>query len=240
MRPRPTLAACLLASALLLAGCVQHLSIVPSRVSGFAPWSDEVPAHRLTAGDEIEVRFLLNPELNDAKLIIGPDGRATVPLLGPVLAGGLTVAEFRAQLERDYASKLRVAELDVVVRGYGSSRIFIGGEVKTPGVLPLQGPTDVLQGVLQAGGFTNTARTDEVVVIRRRPDNTPMLRTVNLNRYAGSVAAADDIRLQAQDVVFVPKSDIASFDLFVDQYLNQAIPFTKGLNYNLGNGGTIF
>ncbi len=133
-----------------------------------------------------------------------------------------------------------MAQLDVVVRGYGSSRIFVGGEVKTPGVLPLQGPTDVLQGVLQAGGFTNTARTDEVVVIRRRPDNTPMLRTVNLNRYAGAVTPADDIRLQAQDVVFVPKSDIASFDLFVDQYLNQAIPFSKSLNYNAGSGAAIF
>ena len=141
MRPCPPLAAGLLGIVLLAGGCVQHLSIVPSRVAGFAPWSDEVPAHLLAAGDEIELRFLLNPELNDAKLIIGPDGRVTVPLLGPVLAGGLTVAAFRAQLERDYASKLRVAELDVVVRGYGSSRIFVGGEVKTPGVLPLQGPT---------------------------------------------------------------------------------------------------
>lgn len=240
MRCCPPLAACLLAGALFVSGCVQHVSIVPSRVAGFAPWSDAVPTHRLAAGDEIELRFLLNPELNDTKLIIGPDGRVTVPLLGPVLAGGMTVAEFKAQLVQGYATKLRVAELDVVVRGYGSSRIFVGGEVRTPGVLPLQGPTDVLQGVLQAGGFTNTARTDEVVVIRRRVDNTPMLRTVNLNRYAGSVDPADDIRLQAQDVVFVPKSDIASFDLFIDQYLNQAIPFTKGLNYNLGSGGTIF
>ena len=225
---------------MLLPGCVQRLSIIPTEVAGFAPWSDEFPVHLLTAGDEIELRFLLNPELNDTRLIIGPDGRVTVPLLGPVLAGGLTVAAFRAELQRDYASKLRVAELDVVVRGYGSSRIFVGGEVRTPGVLPLQGPTDVLQSVLQAGGFTNTARTDEVVIIRRRADKTPMLRTVNLNRYAGSVDGKDDIRLQAQDVVFVPKSDIATFDLFVDQYLNQAIPFTKGLNYNAGSGAALF
>ena len=247
MRPRLPLAprlsfatGLLLAGLAFLAGCVQHVSIVPTQVSGFAPWSDEVPVHRLTAGDEIELRFLLNPELNDNRLIIGPDGRVTVPLLGAVVAGGQTVAEFRGQLETDYASKLRVADLDVVVRGFNSSRIFVGGEVKTPGVLPLPGQPDVLQGVLQAGGFTNTARMDEVVVIRRRADHVPMLRTVNLNRYAGSANAADDFPLQASDVIFVPKSDIASFDLFVDQYLNQTLPFTKGLNYNLGNGATVF
>ncbi len=160
------------------------------------PWSNELPPHRLAAGDEFDLRFLLNPELNDAKLVIGPDGRVTVPLLGAVAAAGLTVPEFRRQLEGGYASKLRVADLDVVVRNYASSRIFVGGEVKTPGVLALQGPTDALQGVLMAGGFLTTARSDEVVLIRRRADRTPMLRTLNLRRYAGSVTAADDLPLQ--------------------------------------------
>ncbi len=139
---------------MLLAACTQHISIHPSRVRRVrALVRRGAAAHVIAAGDEIELRFLLNPELNDAKLIIGPDGRVTVPLLGPVTAGGLTVAEFRGKLEQAYASKLRVADLDVVIRTYGSSRIFVGGDVKTPGVLALQGPTDVLQGVLMAGGF---------------------------------------------------------------------------------------
>ena len=223
---------------LLAAGCVGHVAVVPTHVEGFAPWSDEVRPHRLAAGDEIDLRFLLNPELNDAKLVIGPDGQVTVPLLGPVTAGGLSVAAFRQWLETAYSSKLRMAMLDVVVRAYASSRIFVGGDVKTPGVLPMQGPTDVLQGVLMAGGFLPTARTDEIVIIRRRADHTPMLRTVNLRRYEGSADPQDDIPLESADVVFVPKSNIAEFDQFVDQYLNQALPFQKSLNYNLGSGGT--
>ena len=234
MRLRPIA----LAMSLLTAGCVGHVAVVPTHVEGFAPWSDEVRPHRLAAGDEIDLRFLLNPELNDAKLVIGPDGQLTVPLLGPVTAGGLTVAEFCQWLQTAYASKLRMAMLDVIVRAYASSRIFVGGDVKTPGVLPMQGPTDVLQGVLMAGGFLPTARTDQIVIIRRRADHVPMLRTVNLQRYEGSADPQDDIPLEAADVVFVPKSNIAEFDLFVDQYLNQALPFQKSLNYNLGAGGT--
>ena len=234
LRPRLILASLILP---LLAACTQHISIVPTRVEGFAPWSNEVPVHRLAAGDEFDLRFLLNPELNDAKLVIGPDGRATVPLLGAVQAAGLTVPEFRQQLQTGYASKLRVADLDVVVRNYASSRIFVGGEVKTPGVLPLQGPTDALQGVLMAGGFLPTARSDEVVLIRRRADRVPMLRTLNLRRYAGSVTAGDDLPLQPADVIYVPRASIAEFDLFVDQYLNQALPFQRSLNYNLGGIG---
>ncbi len=234
MRPRLILAPFV---ALLLVACTQRVTVVPTHVDGFAAWSNEVPPHRLAAGDEFDLHFLLNPELNDTKLVVGPDGRATVPLLGSVAAAGLTVPEFRQQLESGYASKLRVADLDVVVRNYASSRIFVGGEVKTPGVLPLQGPTDALQGVLMAGGFLPTARSDEVVLIRRRADRTPMLRTLNLRRFAGSVTAADDLPLQSADVIFVPRAGIADFDLFVDQYLNQALPFQKTLNYNLGGVG---
>ncbi len=233
---RPRLIPALLSLA-LFAGCTQHITIMPKQVDGFAPWSNDLPPHLLASGDEFDLRFLLNPELNDTKLVIGPDGRVTVPLLGDVVAGGLTVPQFRQQLETGYAAKLRVADLDVVVRNYASSRIFVGGEVKSPGVLAMQGPTDALQGVLMAGGFLSTARPDEVVLIRRRADRVPMLRTLNLRRYAGSASSADDLPLQPSDVIFVPKSSIAEVDLFVDQYLNQALPFQKALTYTVGGTG---
>ena len=135
--------------------------------------------------------------------------------------------------------KLRSTQLDVVVRAYGSSRIFVGGEVKSPGVLAFTGPVDVLVGVTMAGGLLPTARVDEVVVIRRRRDQKPMLRTVDLRRFSGQVSAEDDFPLRSGDVVFVPKSGIAEFNQFIDQYLNQALPFQKGLFFNVGSG-TVF
>ena len=223
-------------SALLLgtqAGCAQHVEVVPTQIQAFAPWSAESSPHELAAGDEIELKFLLNTELND-KLTIGPDGRATVPLLGAVQAGGRTVAQFKDDLQTLYEPKLRVAQLDVVVRNYGSSRVYVGGEVKSPGVISIPAPVDTLQGVLMAGGMLPTARSDEVVVIRRRADTKPMLRTVNLRRYAGQATAGDDFPLRSGDVVFVPRSGIAELDLFVDQYLNQALPFQKGLSFIVG------
>src|ERR1700733_15091510 len=105
---------------LLVGGCAQHLSIVPAPVHGVRPRSDEVAPHRLAAGGDVELKFLFNPELND-KLTVGPDGRMTAPLLGPVQASGLTIAAFTQTLEKDYASKLRVPTVDVVVRLYASS-----------------------------------------------------------------------------------------------------------------------
>lgn len=219
----------------LLGGCALHTEIVPTRVQEFALWTDEAPPHRLASGDEIEVRFLFNSDLND-RLIVGPDGRVVAPLVGPVQAEGLPVSAFRDALALRYTGLLRQAKLDVVVRTYASSRIFVGGEVRQPGVITLPGPVDVLVGVTLAGGLLPTARADEIAVIRRRADRTPMLRTVNLRRYAGQVSAEDDFPLRAGDVVFVPKSGVAEFNQFIDQYLNQALPFQKGLSFNVGGG----
>ena len=64
-----------------------------------------------------------------------------------------------------------------------------------------------------------------------------MLRTVDVSQLIAQADPQQDFPLQAADVVYVPKSSIASFDLFVDQYLNQSLPFIKSLNYNLGSGG---
>ncbi len=219
----------------MLGGCAQDLRITPTHVEGFAPWTQEPEAHRLAGGDELELRFVLNPELNE-RVVIGPEGQVTVPLLGPVDADGRTVPEFEAMLRRRYADMLRVPDVDVLVRGYGSERVFVGGEVRTPSVLTIDGQTDVLQGVLMAGGLLPTARADEVVLIRRRAGQPPMLRTVNLKALISTGAASEEVRLRPYDVVYVPRSGIAELDLFVDQYLNQSLPFNKSVNANIGDG----
>jgi protein involved in polysaccharide export with SLBB domain len=223
----------------LLTACVQHIDVVPTHVEGFSPWTEEHPAHILGEGDELDLRFTLNGELNE-RTTIGPEGQITAPLIGSVDAAGKTVAQLTVVLKQRYAPLLRTPDLDVLVIGYGSSRIFVGGEVRTPGALTITGPTDVLQSVILAGGALPTAKLSQVVILRRRADRTPMLRTVNLKRLVGQGATGDDVELRPFDVVFVPKSDIASFDLFIDQYLNQAVPFQKSINANIGGSNVLY
>ncbi|HWK48157.1 MAG TPA: polysaccharide biosynthesis/export family protein [Stellaceae bacterium] len=213
-----------------LGGCTaQYISPEPTVAASFAPWTETAPDHRLGADDEVEIKFLLNTELND-RLVIGPDGKATFPLLGPIVAGGHTVPELSAQLKQLYAPKLRVPEFDLVVRAYRSERIYVGGEVTTPGPITLTGRVNALSGVLMAGGFKDTARTGEVIVIRRNPDNQLMLRTVDVKHLISRAASSEDFPLQASDVVFVPRSDIAEVDLFVEQYINNVLPFQRSLS----------
>ena len=221
--------------ALLAAGCVQHIAAVPSRSAVFAPWSDQPRLHVLGAGDRLDLRFALEPGLN-SRLAIGPEGDITAPLIGPVAAAGKTVPQIKTLLRRRYASVLRDPAVDVLVAGYGSARVYVGGEVHSPGVETLTGPTDVLQGVILAGGVLPTAKLSEVIVLRRGAGTKPMLRTVNLKSLIGRGDRRDDVMLAPNDVVYVPKSTIASFDLFVQQYLTDSLPFQKNLSVNIGNG----
>ncbi|MBM3740396.1 MAG: hypothetical protein FJW39_31965, partial [Acidobacteria bacterium] len=48
--------------------------------------------YRLEAGDEIEIKFLYNPELSD-KITIRPDGRISMPMVGEITAAGMAVGE---------------------------------------------------------------------------------------------------------------------------------------------------
>lgn len=225
---------------LLLAGCVQHIPIHPQRAAEFVPWVDEPPVHPLEAGDNLALRYMLNPELNNNSLPIGPDGRISLPLLGPVMAAGQTVEEFDARIRLRYASILRDPQVDVLVNSYGSARVYVGGEVKTQSVIDLKGPTNVLQAVLAAGGVIETGSLERVVLIRHRSDGKPMLRRINLKRYIGYADAGDNVLLQPNDMIYVTKSDIASFDLFIDQYLNKAIPMNRTLNLNTGANGMFY
>jgi polysaccharide export outer membrane protein len=114
-------------------------------------------------------------------------------------------------------------------------RVYVGGEVKTPGEYEMPGDIDALQAVLKAGGFTTAARRFEVVVIRRGPDGRPMMKTVDLLRAAMNPGAGDAVPLRRFDIIYVPRTRIAEVGLFTQQYVNDAVPFSSGFGYILAD-----
>jgi protein involved in polysaccharide export with SLBB domain len=97
------------------------------------------------------------------------------------------------------------------------------------------GPLSVLQSVTQAGGFKETARLNEVLVIRRDPSaQEPIVIPVDISAVVDGSQTNQDIALMPFDVVYVPKSPIANVNKFVDQYIRQNIPFGFGLTYGFG------
>ncbi len=206
-------------------------------ITRFKAWRTDAPAYRFYPGDTLALDVLGAPELSREDVLVGPDGRASAPLVGAVMVAGRTPEEAAEAFTGAFQWELR--EPDVLVRpvAFGSQQVFVGGEVAQPGAYPLPGPIGVLEAVTLAGGFTDRGRARQVVVVRRAPDGGAMLRVVDAKAGVMDARALDPIALQRFDVVFVPKTTITEVNTFIDQYVMEALPFQFGFFYDLNTGG---
>ncbi len=178
--------------------------------------------YKINVGDQIDVKFFYNPELNDS-VVVRPDGRISLQLVHETVAAGLTPGELSKQLSEKYAPELLNPEVAVIVRTFSNNRIYIDGEVNQPGAIDLTGPMTVMQSISSAGGLKTTARTEEIVVIRRAEGNRPMAIPVNISKAIDGTGIGQDITLMPFDIVYVPRSTIANVGLWMEQYIRDAI-----------------
>jgi polysaccharide export outer membrane protein len=222
----------ILAAVALLAGCgsvVKKPAPVPQAVQP-AQFS-----YVIEPGDELDVRFFYNPELNE-EVMVRPDGGISLPLVGQIQAAGRTVTDLENSLKQEYGRELRQTAITVIVKGFAGQRVYVDGEVGAPQMVNIAGNLSAMQAVASAGGFTDDARKDEVVVIRRAPGGgQPTVIPLNLARAIDGTDTGQDIALQPYDVVFVPKTGIAEVNQWIDQYIRKNIPIPFGLGYGLNN-----
>jgi protein involved in polysaccharide export with SLBB domain len=196
------------------------------------------PEFRLSPGDVIQMKFFYNPELNDT-VEIRPDGMISMPFIGELSVEGLTITEARLQLEELYQPIVKEPSITMQVREYASQKIYVGGEVLRPGVLPLRGELTLLEAIMEAGGQRHTGSDSAVVLIRKDEQGQPVRYNLSMEA-KGDHPAAGSIALQPFDVVLVPETRIARLDRWVDQYVRQLIPLTltAGFTY-LKTGGAV-
>lgn len=190
--------------------------------------------YRIHAGDLLDIKFFYNPELNE-QVTVRPDGRISLMLATEVMAAGVTPAELTEQLRMRYAPLLKTAEIAVIVRSFNSQRIYVDGEVGKPGAITLNGSMSVMEAISEAGGFKDTARRNEVIVVRRIADGKVASTVVNLESALDGSDISQNIALLSYDLVYVPKSAVADVNLWIDQYLRKNIPIPFGLGYNLNS-----
>jgi polysaccharide export outer membrane protein len=187
----------------------------------------------LQIGDEVSIRVFPQQELNEV-VRIRPDGRISAVLLDDMEVAGLTTRELDERLTAHYTRFFKDPAVSVIVREFANVKVYVGGEVGQPGIIPLVGNLTVVGAVFQAGGFRTTAKTDSVVLLRNDA-GTPVARRLNVEQILST--GGGDVKLQPFDVVYVPLSRIAAVDRFVDQYIRQLIPVSlnAGFSYILGD-----
>jgi polysaccharide export outer membrane protein len=197
-------------------------------------YSEATPAYRFFPGDQIEITVFSAPELSRT-VTVGPDGRISLPLLEPIRAADLTQDELHDALVAAYAAQLRQPELSVTAKAFGSRQVFVGGEVARPGIYEMPADIDAFQAVMLAGGFLPTARRNDVIVMSRAL-GAARVTEVDLSARAMRRGLPDAQPLSRYDVVYVPRSGIAQVNLFMQQYVRDALPVQFGLYYDLNAG----
>ncbi len=179
-----------------------------SRVDG-QPYSYvDSQKYIIKVGDKLSIKFFFNPELNEEELIVRPDGHISLQLVQEIRAAGLTPIQLTTLLSKKYMGQLKNPEIAVIVRSVREHfRIYIDGQVGSPGEFEIVGSMSVLQAIALAGGLKqDTAKATEIIVIRRDRGGQPFVIKLDLKAALSGEDLSQDIRLLPNDFVNVPRS----------------------------------
>ena len=144
-----------------------------------------------------------------------------------------TIPQINEEISFAMSSRLVDPTVDSTVSMFGPQRIFVGGQVAQPGVIDMPGQIDALQAIIMAGGFTDTSNEHQVILVRRSPDGSVNSYSIDVRGGWTDPAATRLGPLQRFDVLYVPKSRIAQHNLFMQQFIRDALPVNFSFVYDL-------
>ncbi len=158
--------------------------------------------YRIGPGDELSIAVWKEENLSRT-VPVRPDGMISLPLLNDVKAAGLTPMELRDVLRKRLAAYISKPEVSVIVKGVGSFKISVMGEVKKPGVYDIGPRSSVLDALARAEGLTDFASRSAIVVLR--PEGGEMKRLpFNYNKAVSENGDREIFQLRPGDIVVVP------------------------------------
>ncbi|CAM3445609.1 polysaccharide biosynthesis/export family protein [Polaromonas hydrogenivorans] len=180
---------------------------------------------------------------------VSPEGLIQFPLLGTFKIAGLTENKAREEITRRLAKFLQDPQVTLRVQAYRAGRIYIDGEVRTPGLQAINDiPMTLPEAISRAGGFTILADRATVAVTRKGTTtmiNMPQLTTLGVNPSSILLTAGDLLRVGSRDdtKVYVMGEVTRPMTLPLRNgrlTLNEALGEAGGVNATSGNPRQIY
>jgi polysaccharide export outer membrane protein len=186
----------------------------------------EAMEYVIQPGDSIDVSFYFHPDNNQQNLLVRPDGKVYLPVIGEVQAGGLTAPQLAEQIQKRSSVTLRDPKVAVNLRTMNQTRIFVGGEVARPGFVNYSPGMTAVQALMQVGGWKDSADLKEVVLLQKVADTGNEYRPtkIDLQRVINDGEVKSDIVLNPSDIIVLPKTGIARANLWMQQYVINMLP----------------
>jgi len=135
--------------------------------------------------------------------LVRADGKISMPLIDDVQAAGLTPLQLKEVLTEKLKKFLDSPNVSVVVTEANSFKVYVTGEVKTPGVFRLKSETTLLQIITMAGGFTDWANQKKIMIIRKEGGKEKRI-TANYKKIIEGDDPKSNIVLKSGDTIVVP------------------------------------
>lgn len=158
--------------------------------------------------DVLEIAVWRNQDLSQKEVVVRPDGKISMPLIGEVVASGRTANQLANQIAERLKEFKERPSVSVSVKEVNSYYVYVLGEVTKPGKYQLKSHATVLQAIAVAGGFTVYAAKNRMQVLRTVVTEDGKSREMRIPaRYDDLVSGKGEIRnfvLKPGDVVVVP------------------------------------
>lgn len=169
-----------------------------------APKGVDVPEDYVMGPDDVlAVLFWREKDMSVDQVVIRPDGMVTLPLLNDVKASGLTPDQFRETVMKEATQYIEDPNVTVVVKQINSRKVYVTGQVLKAGSFPLTSPTTVMQALAMAGGPSEYAKLNDIVVMRTVAGKT-QTQKFNYKDVIKGKKLEQNILLKPGDTVVVP------------------------------------
>ena len=131
------------------------------------------------------------------------DGMISIPLVDDVKAAGMTPLQLKEYLLAKFREYVETPDVTVIVQEANSYKVYVQGEVRTPGVYKLRTETSLVQLIVMAGGFTDWADKKKITIIRKEAGTESRIRA-NYKKIIDGDEGAKDIILKSGDIIIIP------------------------------------
>jgi len=160
--------------------------------------------YRIGAHDLLAISVFGVEELNK-EVRVNSNGQVSLPLIGGVMAGGKTISELEADLGKKYADGfLQNPQVTVFVKEFTSQRITLEGAFNKPGIYPITGRTNLLQGIAMGGGLNDQLADPGGIVVMRNVGGKRMAAVYDLRQVRRGTV--ENPELYGDDIVVVEQS----------------------------------
>ncbi len=176
--------------------------------------------HMLGVDDQVVIQAADAPDLSGKTVRIGSDGMISLPMVGRIQAGGMTVEQLETELVRRLKVYIKEPQVSVNLAETHSLPVSVIGSVTTPGVHQIQGKKTLVEVLSQAGGLRADAGYS--VKITRKKESGPIplasakedatgqfsVAEVRLRDIMEAKNPAENILVMPNDVISVPRAEM--------------------------------